>query len=439
MTKTLIRGGRVLDPAEGRDEALDVLIEDGRIAAIGAGLSSDGAEVVDASGAWVTPGFVDMHTHLREPGEEYKEDLASGGRSAVAGGFTAVACMANTHPVNDDPAVTKYILDRAAKDSPARVHPIAAATRGLEGKVMTEMLALVESGAVAFSDDGATIMNSSVMRLVLQYSRLVDKPVIVHAEDCGLRGEGVVNEGRVSTRLGLPGNPVAAEEIMVARDLRLAAATGARLHIAHVSSAGSVRLIREAREAGIAVTAEATPHHLSLTDESTMGFDTNFKMAPPLRTSEDVQALRRGLKEGVIDVIATDHAPHAEHEKDVEFTAAPFGVIGFETALPVCLDLVRAGDLTPLELIDCMSTKPARILGLAGGTLAVGSEADVVVIDPDEVWLYDPAEGFSKSRNSPWNGCEMRGRVRTVWVAGRRVHDVFSANESRDANEGGPR
>jgi len=429
MAKTLIRGGRVLDPASGLDDTLDVLIEDDQIVAVAAGLPDDGADVVDASGLWVTPGFVDMHTHLREPGEEYKEDLASGGRAAVAGGFTAVACMANTQPVNDDPAVTKYILDRADKDSPVRVHPIAAATRGLEGKVMTEMSALVDAGAVAFSDDGATIMNALVMRAVLEYSRLVDKPVIVHAEDCGLRGEGVVNEGRISTLIGLPGNPVAAEEIMVARDLRLAALTGARLHIAHVSSGGSVQLIRDAREAGLNVTAEVTPHHLALTDEATRGFDTNFKMAPPLRTDADIAALRAGLREGVIDAIATDHAPHAEHEKDVEFTAAPFGVTGFETALPVCLDLVREGDLSPLELIERMSTAPARILGLEGGGLGAGVTADVALIDPEERWTYDPASGFSKSRNSPWAGHELEGRVRAVWVAGRRVHAVDTGSE----------
>ncbi len=433
MAKTLIRGGRVLDPKAGIDDVLDVLIEGEAIVAVGQGLSDDGADVIDASGLWVAPGFVDMHTHLREPGEEYKEDLASGGRAAVAGGFTAIACMANTHPVNDDPSVTKYILDRASKDSPARVHPIAAATRGLEGEVMTEMAALVEAGAVAFSDDGATIMNASVMRSVLEYSRLVDKPVIVHAEDCGLRGEGVVNEGRVSTVIGLPGNPVEAEEIMVARDLRLAALTGARLHIAHVSAGGSVQLIREAREAGLAVTAEATPHHLTLTDEATAGYDTNFKMAPPLRTAEDVAALRAGLVDGVIDAIATDHAPHAEHEKDVEFTAAPFGVTGFETALPVCLDLVRTGELSPLELVRRLSTAPAAILGIEGGGLAAGAVADVVLVDPDERWRYDPVVGASKSRNSPWAGHEMQGRVRTVWVAGRRVHDVTPGSDEGEA------
>ncbi len=433
MAKTLIRGGRLLDPKKGRDETLDLMIDGETVAAVGSGLSDDGAQVVDAAGCWVVPGFVDMHTHLREPGEEYKEDLASGGRAAVAGGFTAIACMANTHPVNDDPSVTKYILDRAAKDSPARVHPIAAATKGLDGKVMTEMAALVEAGAVAFSDDGATIMNTSVMRSVLEYSRLVDKPVIVHAEDCGLRGEGVVNEGRVSTLIGLPGNPVEAEEIMVARDLRLAALTGARLHIAHVSAGGSVQLIREAREAGLAVTAEVTPHHLTLTDEATSGYDTNFKMAPPLRTAEDVAALRAGLVDGVIDAIATDHAPHAEHEKDVEFTAAPFGVTGFETALPVCLDLVRAGELAPLELVRRLATSPAAILGLQGGGLAEGAIADVALVDPEERWVYDPTVGASKSRNSPWAGHEMHGRVRMTWVSGRRVHDVTQRDREGEA------
>lgn len=424
MSRILIRGGRVLDPSTGRDEVADMLIEDGKIVAVGAGLAAPGAEVIAASGCWVAPGFFDLHTHLREPGEEYKEDIASGGRSAVAGGFTTVCCMANTHPANDDPAVTDYILDRARQDSPARVFPIAAATKGLEGKVMTEMAALQKAGAVAFSDDGRSIMDGGVMRRVLEYARMIDAPVSVHAEDCHLVGQGVVNEGPVSTRLGLPGNPAVAEAVLVARDLLLAQITGAHLHVGHVSTAAAVELIRAARERGVHVTAEVTPHHLSLTDEATLGYDTNAKMAPPLRSAADVKACRQGLVEGVIDAIATDHAPHAPHEKDVEFTAAPPGVLGFETAFPVVLDLVRAGEITPLELMRRLSTTPARILKKRSGTLAPGAEADVVVLDPEREWLYDPIKGWSKSHNSPWAGQRLVGRAIATIVAGRLVYEV---------------
>ena len=419
MSRVLIRGGRILDPSVEFDGEGDLLLEDGEIAALGANLSAEECEVVDASGLWVAPGLVDLHTHLREPGQEYKEDLASGGRAAVAGGFTSVACMANTDPTNDDPSVTKYILERAAEDSPARVYPVAAATRGLEGRVMTEMAALRDAGAVAFSDDGHVIMDASVMRRVLEYSTLVDAPIVVHAEDTGLRGEGVMNEGVVSTRLGLPGNPIAAEEIHVARDIRLARLTGARLHIAHVSSAGSVDLIRQAKESGLSVTAEVTPHHLALTDESIVGFDTNNKVAPPLRTHRDAQVLREALAHGVLDCVATDHAPHADHEKDVEFAAAPFGVTGLETAFSVVSDLYRAGEISALELIRRLSTAPARIFGIPGGTLSVGARADVVLLDPQKEWKYDAAEGFSKSRNSPWSGQKMSGRVEATFVDGR--------------------
>lgn len=424
MSRVLIRGGRVLDPANDHDAVADVLIEEDRVLEVGPDLSAENAEVVEAVGKWVAPGFVDLHVHLREPGLEYKEDLASGGRAAVAGGFTSICCMANTDPVNDDPSVTKYILDRAAKDSPARIFPIAAATRRLAGEVMTEMSALKDAGAVAFSDDGETIMDAAVMRSVLEYSKLVDAPVVIHAEDCGLRADGVVNEGRMSTRLGLPGNPVEAEEIHVARDIRLARLTGARLHVGHVSSGGSVELIRQAKEEGLSVTAEVTPHHLSLTDEATEGFDTSTKMAPPLRTQDDVETLRKALAEGVIDCVATDHAPHATYEKDVEFTAAPCGVLGLETAFGVVNDMVRQGEISPLELMRRMSTTPARIFGLEGGSLSSGSVADLVILDPETAWVYDPTEGFSKSRNSPWGGSELTGQVFATFVAGRLVYQA---------------
>ncbi len=425
MNRLLIRNGRVIDPSQDLDVevgGLECLIEDGRIIALGAGLSPEGAEVLDAQGGWIVPGLIDLHAHLREPGQEYKEDLASGGTAAVAGGFTQVACMANTTPVNDDPSVTQYILDRAAKESPAKILPIAAATRGLRGEVMTEMIALREAGAVAFSDDGATIADAAVMRRVLDYSRMVDVPVIVHAEDCQLRGGGVVNEGPVATRLGLPGNPAAAEEIMVARDIRLASLTGARLHIAHVSTAGSVHMIRVARDAGLRVTAEATPHHLTLTDEATMGFDTSTRVAPPLRSAADVEALRRGLAEGVIDVIATDHAPHATYEKEVDFIEAPPGMLGLETAVAVSLELVREGVLSPIEFIRRLSTNAAKLIGIEGGRLSAGGPGDVTLIDPEQEWVYDPADGFSKSRNSPWTGASLTGRVLATVVDGRVVY-----------------
>jgi len=420
----LVRRGRLLDPAQERDEVCDLLIEDGVVVALEPNLDVPGAEVLDASGCWVVPGLVDLHTHLREPGQEYKEDIGSGGRAAVAGGFSSIACMANTQPVNDDPAVTEYVLERARSDSPARVYPIAAATRGLEGQVMTEFEALVRSGAVAFSDDGKTIMDSGVMRRVLEYSRLVERPVVVHCEDRTLVGKGVVNEGPVSTRLGLPGNPAVAEAVHVARDLMLAEFTGAHLHVAHVSTAAAVDLIRLARERGVHVTAEVTPHHLTLPDEATAGYDTNTKMAPPLRSPADLVACRAGLVDGTLDAVATDHAPHAVHEKETDFSEAPPGVIGFETAVPVCLDLVRSGELSPLEWTRRVSTNPARVLGLQAGTLAAGSSADVALVDPDQEWVYDPFKGLSKSRNSPWAGHTLRGRCVATFVSGQLVYHV---------------
>jgi dihydroorotase len=423
-----IRGGHVLDPASGRDGRADVLLEEGRVLAVEDALEGVGdAEEVDAHGLWVAPGFVDLHAHLREPGQEYKEDIASGGRAAAAGGFTTVACMANTDPVNDDPSVTDYILDRARKDAPVRVLPVAAATQGLAGEVMTEMAGLVAAGAVAFSDDGKTIMHSGMQRRVLEYSRLVEKPVIVHAEDRTLVGDGVVNEGAVSTRLGLPGNPAVAEVVHVARDLLLAELTGAHLHVAHVSTAGAVALLREARARGVHVTAEVTPHHLTLTDEAALGYDPNTKMAPPLRGKDDVAACVAGLADGTLDAIATDHAPHAVHEKEVEFSAAPPGVLGFETAFAVVLQLVRRGALTPLQLVAALSFHPARVLGLPYGRLERGAAADLVLLDPARRWRYDPARGFSKSRNSPWAGQELTGCVLATWVGGRLVYQAGRA------------
>ena len=424
MTRILVRGGRILDPAAGHDAVGDLLLVDGRVAAIGAVLRVENALVIEAAGCWVAPGFIDLHSHLREPGQEYKENIGTGGRAAAAGGFSAVACMANTSPVNDDPATTDFILDRARHDSPVRVYAVAAATKGLDGRVMTEMAALKAAGAVAFSDDGKTIMDSSVMRRVLEYSKLVEAPVITHAEDLTLVAGGVVNEGAVSTRLGLPGNPAIAEEIHISRDLVLARVTGAHLHVAHVSTRGGVEQIRRAREVGIHVTSEVAPHHLTLTDEAALEFDTNAKVAPPLRSAEDRDACRAALSDGVIDAIATDHAPHALHEKELDFREAPPGMIGFETAVAVVLDLVRAGEITPLELVRRLSSNPARILRVAGGSLASDTIADVVIVDPERVWKYDPAKGYSKSVNSPWAGRTLTGRVTHTIVGGQLVYDV---------------
>ncbi len=414
----------MIDPASGRDEVADVLLEDGRVEAVGHDISAPDAETLDAEGCWVTPGFIDLHTHLREPGQEYKEDISSGGRAGAAGGFTGLACMANTQPANDDPAVTDYILDRARQDCPVRIYPVAAATKGLQGEVMTEMSALVEAGAVAFSDDGRTIMDSDMQRRVLEYSRLVEKPVMVHAEDRTLVREGVVNEGPISTRLGLPGNPAVAETVHVARDIQLAELTGAHLHVGHVSTAGAVAQIREARERGVHVTAEVTPHHLALTDEASLGYDTNTKMAPPLRSRADVEACVQGLADGTLDAIATDHAPHAVHEKEVEFTEAPPGVLGFETAYPVVMGLVREDRIPVTTLIASLTSNPAQVFGLPGGRLARGAPGDVAVLDPERRWVYDPAKGYSKSRNSPWAGQEMIGRPVATFVDGGLVYHV---------------
>ncbi|MFT5695785.1 MAG: dihydroorotase [Myxococcota bacterium] len=423
VSKVLIRGGRILDPATETDSVADLLIDNGKISAIGTNLAAEDAEIIEAEGCWVAPGFVDMHVHLREPGQEYKEDIQSGGRAAAAGGFTSVACMANTNPVNDDPSVTKFIIDTARKSSPVRVYPVAAATIGLAGEVMTEMAALKDAGAVAFSDDGRGTEDANVMRHILEYSKVVNAVVMVHAEDECLRADGVVNEGFVSTQLGLPPNPSAAEDIRVARDIALTRMTGARLHIAHVSSKRAVDYIREAREEGLQVTAEVSPHHLTLTDSETLGFDTSTKMAPPLRSSEDVAACRKGLVEGVIDAVATDHAPHAVYEKDVEFVSAPCGILGLETAYPVVMDLVRNEEISPLELMNRMSLGAVRILGVPGGSLEVGAVADVVVLDPNAIWKYDPSKGYSKSRNSPWAGREMVGQVAYTLVDGNVVFD----------------
>ncbi len=416
----LIAGGRLIDPANDLDGAFDVLIEDGRVAAVEASGTIDGGDRrIDADGCWVTPGFIDMHVHLREPGYEYKETVATGTLSAVAGGFTAVACMANTKPVNDSGAVTEYILDRAREAGLARVHPIGAVSVGLQGKELAETGEMREAGIVGVSDDGMPIASGSLMRRALEYSQLFDLPVIVHEEDPELACDGVMHEGQTCLHLGLKGMPSAAEEAMVARDLAVLEQTGGRLHIAHVSTAGSVRLLRDAKRRGLPVTAEVTPHHFVLTDEAVAEYDTNAKMKPPLRTRDDVGVMVEALRDGTIDAIATDHAPHHRDEKEVEFDAAAFGIVGLETALPLTLKLVREAGLDPATMVRVMSVNPARILKLEAGSLAVGMPADITVVDPEDRWTVQLDRLRSKSKNSPFGGWEMIGSARATIVGGR--------------------
>ena len=425
MTRPLlIKGGRVIDPSSETDGISDLLVKDGLIAAISENIECDEAIVSNAEGLWVVPGFIDLRSHLREPGEEYKEDFSSGGKAAAAGGFTAVAVMARTSPINDDPSVTHYILERAREKSPVRILPIAAATRGLRGEVMTEMDALVRAGAVAVSDDNQMINNSGTMRRVLEYATLVGIPVVVHAEDRTLVGAGTVHEGSVSTRLGLTGSPAIAEASVIARDIMLASLTGAHVHVAHVSSSLGVDLIRNAKKNEIRITAEVTPHHLMLTDENCLEYDTNTKVLPPLRSFEDRAALREGISDGTLDVIVTDHAPHADQEKETDFQSAPPGMIGLETAFSVLTPLLDANIISPMDLFRRLSTEGARILSIPGGTLAVGASADLAVVAPQENWRYESSNGNSKSRNSPWSGQTLKGRVRKTMVSGKIVFDI---------------
>jgi dihydroorotase len=419
----LLRNVRVLDPSLERDFCSDLLILEGRIAEIRPeiALGSDLMPRVrsfDLQGKWVLPGLFDMHVHLREPGEEYKETIESGTRAAAAGGFAAVACMPNTKPVNDSATVTTYILKRAKEQGSCFVFPVGAISRGLLGQDLAEFGELREAGAVAVTDDGRPVMNSLMMRRALEYASAFDLTVISHAEDLYLAHDGVMNEGPVSTLLGLRGIPRAAEEVMVARDLLLAELTHGKIHIAHVSTAGSVRLIREAKARGINVTAETAPHYFTLTDESLMTFDTVFKVNPPLRRPEDVGAIKEGLADGTIDAIATDHAPHSVLEKDTEFDLAANGMIGLESAVPLVLGLLRDGVLTPLQAAAKLSLNPARILGLPFGTLAPGTAAHLTVIDPQLSYTLDCNSFQSKSRNCPFHGRQVQGQVLMTVVDG---------------------
>ncbi len=428
MSETVfIEGGRVIDPASGTDAIRTVVLKDGLVAEVAERVERPaGARVVDARGRWVTPGFIDLHVHLREPGQEYKETVATGARAAVAGGFTAVVAMPNTRPVNDTLAVTELILARAAAAGLARVYPCGCISRGSAGEELAEYGELKAGGCVALSDDGRPVMSPALMRRALEYARPFGLPLTVHEEDLSLVGKGVMHEGPASTRLGLQGIPGQAEEVMVLRDIALAELTGGRLHIAHLSSAGAVRAVREAKRRGLRVTAEVTPHHLALTDEdvAASGYATDFKMNPPLRSAADRQACVEGLADGTIDCIATDHAPHSAVEKDVEFDAAANGITGLETAFPVCLALVRQGALTERRLIEALTASPARAFSLPGGTLARGAPADLTVLDPAAEWLCDAASMHSRSTNSPWKGRRLTGRCTHTFVGGRLVHEA---------------
>ncbi len=422
----VVRDVRAVDPRAGLDDIVDVVIEDGKVAAVGRGAGtepgrSERARVIDGQGKWVLPAFVDLHAHLREPGEEYKEDIASGLRAAARGGFAHVCAMPNTKPVNDRRAVTEAIVARAKEVGGPALHPIGAITVGQKGAELTEMADLRDAGAVGVSDDGVCVMNAAVMRRALEYAHTFDLPVIQHAEDHHLTSGAQMHEGPTSARLGLRGWPRVAEDVIVARDVLLAEVTGARYHVAHVSSLGAVRILREAKARGLRVTAEVTPHHLLLTDQAVIGYDTACKVNPPLREPEDVEALRAALADGTIDAIATDHAPHSSLEKDCEFDEARPGMLGLELVVPVLLDLVRQKKIPLRRFVDALSQAPARIVGLEAPSLATGSRAEIVLVDPDKRFVVENLA--SKSKNTPFWGKAYEGSVIMTLAGGAIVFD----------------
>jgi dihydroorotase len=421
----LITNGRVIDPASGTDTVMDVLVEESAIAEIGQGVSAPGAEIIDASGLVVAPGFIDMHTHLREPGYEHKETIETGSRSGVKGGYCALTPMANTNPVADCAKVIDYVRACAEDSAWTHIYPVAAVTRGLEGKELVEIGDLKEAGAVALSDDGRSVVDDEVFGVALECADMYDLPVISHCEDPDMAAGGCMNEGPTSASLGLKGIPAAAEETMVARDIALARRFGGRLHIAHVSCAGSVELIRAAKSEGLRITAETAPHYFSLTDEAVQAFGANAKMNPPLRSAADVEAIKEGLRDGTIDAIATDHAPHSQEEKAVALADAPFGIVGLETCLPLVItELVDEDALTLPQAIATLTANPARILGLPMGRLEPGARADITVFDPAAEVTVRAAEFESKARNTPFEGRRLKGRAAHVIVNGRlRLRD----------------
>jgi dihydroorotase len=425
--KLLLKGGRVIDPAGQRDGAFDVLIEDGLILRVARDLPVDGAEVFEVPrGGLVVPGLIDMHVHLREPGQEHKETIATGTASAVAGGFTAVACMPNTEPVNDHAGITQFILKKAAEAGLARVYPIGAVSLGSRGEQLAELGEQRTAGCVAFSDDGRPVATALLMRRALEYAGMLKTPIIDHCEDPSLKADGVAHEGFRASSLGLRGIPGAAESLMVERDISLAELTGSHFHVAHMSARQSLRAVREGKARGVRVTCEVAPHHFTLTDDSLASpiqYDTNVKMNPPLREAEDREAMLEGIGDGSVDAIATDHAPHHADEKMVEFDRAPFGIVGLETAVPIVFDrLVHTGRITLSRMIELLSVNPARILGVPGGSLADGSPADVTILDPDRPVTIQAATLRSRSKNTPYDGWQFRGGVTATIVGGRVVY-----------------
>ena len=416
----LLQNGRVLDPSQGLDRQADVLIRGGRIAAIGPNLAAPEAARLDASGCVVAPGFIDLHAHLREPGREHAETIESGGRAAAAGGFTSVLAMPNTQPVNDSASVTHFIVQTAREQSPVNVFPVGAISEKSCGERLASIGAMREAGIVAISDDGRPVMNSDLMRHAMSYASGFGLTVIDHCEDLDLSAGGQMHEGFTAVRHGLGGISAASEEVMVSRDILLAAKTGARFHVAHLSTAGSLDMVRQAKRRGLPVTCEVTPHHFTLTDEDVKDYDANYKMKPPLRSREDRDAMLEGLADGTVDSIATDHAPHAGSEKMQEFDVAPFGIIGFETALGLALDrLVHTGRISLARLVELFAINPARIVGLDRGTLKVGAVADITVFDPERRWTYDVNQSHSRSRNTPFHGLALRGGPMATIVAGK--------------------
>jgi dihydroorotase len=425
MPSLWIRNARVIDPAAKRDAAGDLFVTDGRIVDSLAGPAKKRAKQIDAKGLVACPGLIDIHVHFREPGQTHKETIGTGSRAAAAGGFTTVICMPNTSPVADNAGTIQLMKDVIARDAVIRVHPTGCITVGMKGQSLAPIGSLKRAGVVAITDDGDCVQSNDLMRRAVEYAKMFDLPVMDHCQDQSMTQGAVMNEGVMSTRLGLRGWPNAAEDLIVARNVILSEYTGAHIHLQHISSRFSVDVIRRAKQRGARITAEATPHHIALTDRALATYDTNFKMNPPLRTDEDRRALIDGLRDGTLDIIATDHAPHTDYEKDKEFDFAPNGILGLETALPVTLDvLVRQNKFKLPFVIDLMTRRPAKLMSLPGGTLAVGADADICLFDPGEKWVYDPRSGFSKSTNSPWAGQTLTGRVKTTIVGGRIIfHD----------------